>query len=808
MGERGIKWKIKFIKESSMKINKLGVSLWLLITALCLTAFTGCQGKSDSTPLVVGYSSFNGKFSPFFADTGYDTEAVEMTQVILITTDRQGGIVYNAIEGETLPYNGTDYEYKGIANLDVNYDEAKDETVYTWTLKKGVKFSDGVELTADDVIFSYYVLSDPTYDGPSTLYSVPIRGMNNYRTQVSEEAYKTYGILYDAISAAGKDHVWSESDEWTKEQQDLCWATTEKVWKEDVQAIVDYCMAEYLDYSEDYTGFTAEELKADPAKQIVMGMALWGFGTVENGVLTSASGVKFNLSNKLPTLDDYYNECVLSYNTIADYAAVESPGVNAAETLRIEFIKAGVASSDSASSGVPTIEGIKKISDYEVQITVEGFDAAAVYKLGVTVAPLHYYGDKELYDYDANQFGFTFGDLSEVRNKTSQPLGAGPYRFIKYENKVIYFEANKDYYKGTPATYNVQFKETNDADKISGVGTSAIDLTDPAFGSEAVDEIKSYNSNGEINGDTIVTNTVDNLGYGYIGINADTVNVAGIPDSEESKNLRRAFATLLAAYRSLSIDSYYGERASVINYPISNTSWAAPQKSDEGYEIAFSQNLNKEPIYTSSMNSEEKFSAALEASKEYFIAAGYTYNEAQGIFTAAPQGAKLEYEIIVPADGAGDHPSYKLAEEVRKALETIGITLIVNDPSDSNVLWDKLDAETQELWAAAWVATIDPDMYQVYHSDNSTHFNHYHIADSKLDELIIEARTSDDQAFRKATYKACLDTIIDWAVEIPVYQRQNCIIISAERIQLDSVTPDITTFWVWIQDIENLKMVK
>ena len=33
-------------------------------------------------------------------------------------------------------------------------------------------------------------------------------------------------------------------------------------------------------------------------------------------------------------------------------------------------------------------------------------------------------------------------------------------------------------------------------------------------------------------------------------------------------------------------------------------------------------------------------------------------------------------------------------------------------------MWDKLDAGTQEIWVAAWGATIDPDMYQIYHSNN------------------------------------------------------------------------------------------
>ena len=55
-------------------------------------------------------------------------------------------------------------------------------------------------------------------------------------------------------------------------------------------------------------------------------------------------------------------------------------------------------------------------------------------------------------------------------------------------------------------------------------------------------------------------------------------------------------------------------------------------------------------------------------------------------------------------------------------------------------------------------------------------------------------------------YKACLDIIIDWAVEIPVYQRQNAIIFSTERINLDSVTPDITTFYGWMKEVEKIEL--
>ena len=71
------------------------------------------------------------------------------------------------------------------------------------------------------------------------------------------------------------------------------------------------------------------------------------------------------------------------------------------------------------------IEGIKKLGDYEVEVTTDGFEATTIYQLGVIVEPMHYYGDA-FYDYDNNQFGFTRGDLSAVRDKSNHQFGAGP----------------------------------------------------------------------------------------------------------------------------------------------------------------------------------------------------------------------------------------------------------------------------------------------------------------------------------------------------------------------------------------------
>lgn len=450
------------------------------------------------------------------------------------------------------------------------------------------------------------------------------------------------------------------------------------------------------------------------------------------------------------------------------------------------------------------ITGIQRMGDYSLRVVMTEFSATAIYTLAdIPVVPLHYYGEEEMYNYAQEKFGFPKGDLSDVRSVTTAPVGAGPYKFNSYKSGIVTLEANSLYWKGEPKTKYIQFKEGQDADKVSGVVAGTIDITDPSYSTETAKAISQANG-GAVTGDVITTAMTANLGYGYVGINAKNVNVGGDSGSEESRNLRKAIATVIAAYRDVAVNSYYGEYANVINYPISDTSWAAPQVTDEGYRLAFSVDPQGNGIYTEGMTPEERYAAAKNTALKYFEAAGYTVEN--GMVTAAPQGASMSYEVLVGAGGTGDHPTFMALTMASAALKDIGFQLIVTDVSNFSELTNAVNAGTAEIFAMAWAASADPDMYQIYHSQGGSNEKSYWIKDAELDQLILMARQSTDQTFRKTLYKECLDIIADWAVEIPMYQRQNTLIFSTQRVDMDTVTPDITAFWGWQNDIERLQM--
>ena len=714
-------------------------------------------GNPDGT-IVIAETGFEGKFSPFFAASAPDQAAHALTQAVLLNADRRGEIIMHGIEGETRSYNGTDYTYYGLADCEVT--ENDDGTVtYAITLRDDVTFSDGTPMTIDDVIFNMYVYMDPTYDGSATFYSVPIVGIDEYRGGMDTRM--------NVILAAGPDG-YEANDLYTEEQYNTFWAAFQTAGEKFAQSIADYVMENY------------------GAADFAAAVAMWGYEANDAAELWSkiVETYGYDLS------DDGINKEVAT-TSITDFIAEEI-----GDTWNDYIV--GVKTGESADH----VEGIVKTGDYSMTLTTSELSTTAIYQLQMEIAPLHYYGDASLYDYDNNSFGFPKGDLSLVRAKTSTPMGAGPYIFKEYSDGVFYTDANPNYFLGAPKNGHVNMKETQEADKITGIQSGALDISDPSYSLEVRNQIADINGADGDDGAIITTRLMDYRGYGYIALAAGNVKVGDDPASQESKDLRKAIMTVLSAYRDEGIDSYYGETASVINYPISNTSWAAPQVTDDGYQIAYSTDVEGNAIYTADMSTEDKYAAALNAALGYFEAAGYTVEN--GMVTAAPEGAAMEYTVNIGGSGNGDHPTFQVLTNAAAALKTIGFNLIVNDMAQASDLFASYKSGEAEGWVAAWQSTNDPDMYQLYHSQGST--NYYEINDADLDELIIAARQTTDQEARKAMYKEAMEIILDWGVELPVYQRSEASIFSSERIVVDSIPKDMTPYWTYLSEIEQIQV--
>ena len=717
------------------------------------TAEASTSTGSDGT-LVLSDTGFEGKFNPFFAASSADQHVIDLTFGALLGADRKGEMILNGIEGETREYNGTDYTYRGPADCVVT--ENADGTVdYDITLRDDITFSDGTPMTIDDVIFSLYVYLDPTYDGSATIYSTPIVGLEEYRNSMS--------TLSKLIAEAGEDNT--DYTNFTEEQQKAFWDAVNDGGVKFAQEIVDTMLA-------------------NGATDVTSAAAGWGF-QLDDGA----------------TAKDFFLAIGENYDWSFSAMEAESAGSALSDLIPAD-VYAYATTGVSVGDAVNNVAGIVKTGDYSMTLTTSELSTTMIYQLQMPVAPLSYYGDPSLYDYDNNSFGFVKGDLSGVRAKTGAPMGSGMYTFNKYSDGVVYLDANPTYFDGAPKIAHVNMKETQEADKVTGVQAGTIDIADPSYSLEVASQIADINGAEGNDGPVITTRLKDFRGYGYIALSAKNVNVGGDPSSEASKDLRKAIMTVIAAYRDEGIDSYYGDTASVINYPVSNTSWAAPSVTDDGYKIAYSTDVDGNDIYTSDMKSEDKYAAALQAALGYFEAAGYTVENGQ--VTAAPAGAKMEYQVNIGADGNGDHPSFQTLTNAAAALKTIGFTLTVNDMANASDLYASYQSGAAEGWVAAWQSTNDPDMYQLYHSKGST--NYYNIDDPDLDELIMAARQTTDQEARKAMYKEAMEIILDWGVELPVYQRSEATIFSTERVNIATIAKDMTPYWTYMSELNTMEL--
>ena len=157
-----------------IKRKLLGATALALCGVFGFSTLAACAPKEETNgpkkdSIVIMTEELSGLFNPFYATSGTDMDVVGMTQIGMLTTDENGATAC----GEDEPTVVLDYK---IENVNGN-------NQYTFVIKNNLKFSDGVPLTMNDVMFNIYEYLDPVYTGSSTLYSIDIQGLGRYRTQ-------------------------------------------------------------------------------------------------------------------------------------------------------------------------------------------------------------------------------------------------------------------------------------------------------------------------------------------------------------------------------------------------------------------------------------------------------------------------------------------------------------------------------------------------------------------------------------------------------------------------------------------------
>ena len=435
---------------------------------------------------------------------------------------------------------------------------------------------------------------------------------------------------------------------------------------------------------------------------------------------------------------------------------------------------------------------VTNTSEYDVlQITINGIDPKAIWNFALSVAPQHYYGEgsKVGVDIANDQFGVEFASfefmssvIQSPRN-VKLPMGAGSYKVTDsgnsdnpsendfYKDNIVYFKSNNNFETVGEGINNakiekIRYQVVSSNNAISALQNGTVHYISPSLTTKNYEDLSSMKSKG------YEMITTDQLGYGYIGVNASKIN---------DLNLRKAI--MCAMNTSLALDYYRAGTAEQIYWSMSMVSWAYPKGSsatDNGKDYPQMGTWSDD--------------IAVNNIKKYMEAAGVSEGDSDLRITFTIAGSTLQ-----------DHPTYKVFRDAATLLNSLGWEVTV--VCDTQAL-TKISTGSLEVWAAAWSSALDPDMYQVYHKNSTATstlawgYNYLKTSGSaeelkildELSDLIDAARETNDKATRAELYEDAMGYVLDLAVELPVYQRDVLYAYNANVIKSESLPSDVNPF--------------
>lgn len=714
------------------KSKKVRVVSYTLAAALSLSAasvlLSACGNQSrdnESTPLTLASDMFDSVFNPFFYTSGPDGEVVAQTQIGMLSSDENG----QPVAGEDEPCVAQAYSIVTTGSRD---DMANDDdyshyyTDYYFAIKEGLTFSDGEPLTINDVLFNIYMYLDPAYAGSVTMYSVDIQGLDAYRTQTADESQQDqFEQMFDNMAQGRIDSIrdWAENDR----EGDADALTDEQ--KSDIDKLEELYMEEL---NSDWTAAMNVDLKEYEKYGFTKNyeVFLYNHGQItatkkpgteneydidrlydENMATDQTTMVNYVFNVQLGGRDRASAEYKQNLVDVLLYSATASSlrSYLVSEAMRDYFDQDGDGEVDLT---IRTISGIttEKMTSLPsengnidlggerdvLHIRINGEDPKAIQNFSFTVAPMHYYSpiaDQFTLEEGKENFGVSWADsdfMDQIR-VIQVPLGAGPYRATTrngssatqtidkgafYENNVVYLERNDSFLLGAPKIKYVRYQVVSQSSLYNAIKTGAIDYGSPTATNTMMGNLEGADK------DTVDYTITENLGYGYIGINA-----AYVKDIEIRK------AIMSAINPQLALDYYNSsDLASIIYRPMSKT---------------------LVDYYPTEATSYYPYDSTGKTALAYAQMAGYEIGSDSKLVNSA--GERLKFTFTIAGD-TQDHPAWNALSTAARILNDIGFDITVTTDSTALV---KLATGRLEVWAAAWSSSSDPDMYQVYHKDST-----------------------------------------------------------------------------------------
>ncbi len=698
----------------------LFLSLAILTGAVCLVPlFAQKRGKH---PLKIAYTS-SAVINPFCIDDSA-RGALSLTHISLSNMTRSGNYVLTGNYSES--FNGNTYKYTAPADVTYSYDGEADITTYTIKLRDDLKCSAG-SITADDLIFTYYVICDKSYTGTLRAKNADIVGLREYRANNADASKITEQDVADALA---------KIDENTELQQKIT-----------ADLIIPTLTRELDEYRRLYDALGRDKFEsiysAENPESLLLGIFAGNADISENDLIPAIAEL----------YDGDFKSFAVSFTgspSLSDYFLPQAKQI--AEEFLIDTLYCH-------SEKVTAISGINRVDDLTITIAVYGAEKSDLDAiLDIYIAPLELYGNSSMYDYAANSFGFSRGNITEIVEKEIIAPAGGAYYFTSRADGITYLNSFEGYYSGKSYVNSIQLVNTALA---TDENASSIDIV---LSEDKPDDQKNY-----------ICTEIASRELTYIGINADRVSVYD-QDSVYGDRLREAFCVLFSYSLSAAEGSDYFRGNSA---PI-NTAY-----------------------YKSASYAKSRNEAVAEIQK-LISEAGYAFDDEIGKFTVAASGGRLEYEILLTAQYHNDAYIHAALEEARSILAELGLTLTISESASTLTQSAAVMANRHDFFVGAIDTEYISEYLDILSNDefvkeNIFGKNPFNYASEKLAKALRSASNIANDDISE------LFSAIDGAhIMIPIGQKKTYLYVNSQTVKSSSIPDELTQYYSYVNAIDKI----
>lgn len=728
--------------------------LSVVLLAVCLVSCGKTVKDKDARPLSIGVGALSGNVIPYGGMTDGDTVLCDMVYSKLVSADSDGSVLC----GSSAPTAALDFRMFYADKAFVESAEPSEYTAFEFILKNGMKFSDGSDMTAEDVLFSLYYYLDPRF-ADEEFSALPVAGLENYIYQRGD--MEDFRSVCAEIAAKGSAYVPTESDSFTKEQAEIFWKCFDEAGERFASDIVKYVSENYctdeLISAYVLNQYTCADMKENSGLMTAYAMMLWNYGSFvytyepdENGEFVASvnedGSYSYRTTYKKAMEDEtyisyveddsgsyYYDRTLGAYLEAADggeygrlYSKVLSSRFTRVSRQSVTGFRdtEGKSYTLSGDSFPSTADFFAVIKDYYTESGVVDYQ-----RLEATEAP---YKDDTVYDSAARAF-------AEILSKsTAQPYIKGVARGtsnvdgVEYENITIYLEggsydsvesmdiyimskahmtAGYEYDESRPAAYGMPLDSESFAEHVKSIaatlGGGPYVLS--GFSEDGAAEL-TLNTNFYTMGDDSVYNP-----------QIERVEIIQVPSGEEAQMTKSGQVDVCLvpaadADGALSVSSALPLYDCVVVNPAHYINLYARRALFSLMDVSYAGDALLSccmPYFLWAYiggEAEIQYDSTLEKARSLFSEAGYTFSEnGEMIDPATKEKAHFVFTLL-PTEDSSD--IYNMFDKAAEHLRTLGASAEV--VFDSDLMYSINSEDGVAIYSVGWDIQSGTGMFGRY----------------------------------------------------------------------------------------------